>query len=41
MNMFLHNVNYDKFNIQLGNTGRAAFRDERPLMPSSPTRRIR
>ena len=32
MNMFLHNVNYDKFNIQLGNTLEAPhFADERPF----------
>ncbi len=32
MNMFLHNVNYDKFNIQLGNTLIAPrFGDEKPF----------
>lgn len=32
MNMFLHNVNYDKFNIQLGNTlTEPHFRDEKPF----------
>lgn len=32
MNMFLHNVNYDKFNIQLGNTlTDPRFRDEKPF----------
>jgi type I restriction enzyme M protein len=32
MNMFLHNVNYDKFKIQLGNTLEAPhFADERPF----------
>ena len=32
MNMFLHNVNYDKFNIQLGNTlTDPQFGDERPF----------
>ena len=32
MNMFLHNVNYDKFNIQLGNTLEAPhFADDRPF----------
>lgn len=32
MNMFLHNVNYDKFNIQLGDTLRTPhFGDERPF----------
>ena len=32
MNMFLHNVNYDKFNIALGNTLTAPqFRDEKPI----------
>jgi type I restriction enzyme M protein len=32
MNMFLHNINYDKFNIQLGNTLEAPhFGDERPF----------
>lgn len=32
MNMFLHNVNYDKFNIQLGNTlEEPHFADERPF----------
>jgi len=32
MNMFLHNVNYDKFNIQLGNTlTEPALRDEKPF----------
>src|SRR5690554_2248140 len=42
MNMFLHNVNYDKFNIQLGDTlTQPHFGDDNPLMPSSPTRRIR
>ncbi len=40
--MFLHNVNYDKFNIQLGNTLiEPHFGDDKPLMPSCPTRRIR
>jgi len=32
MNMFLHNINYDKFNIQLGNTlTEPALRDEKPF----------
>lgn len=32
MNMFLHNINYDKFDIQLGNTLLAPkFRDEKPF----------
>jgi type I restriction enzyme M protein len=32
MNMFLHNVNYDKFNIQLGNTLTSPhFSDEKPF----------
>jgi type I restriction enzyme M protein len=32
MNMFLHNVNYDKFNIQLGNTlTEPALLDEKPF----------
>jgi type I restriction enzyme M protein len=32
MNMFLHNVNYDKFNIQLGNTLREPhFGEEKPF----------
>ena len=32
MNMFLHNINYDKFNIQLGNTLLAPhFGDEKPF----------
>ncbi len=32
MNMFLHNINYDKFNIQLGDTlTRPHFRDEKPF----------
>jgi type I restriction enzyme M protein len=32
MNMFLHNVNYDKFNIQLGDTLiEPHFRDEKPF----------
>jgi len=32
MNMFLHNINYDKFNIQLGNTLLAPhFRDDKPF----------
>ncbi|WP_446890196.1 type I restriction-modification system subunit M [Acinetobacter lwoffii] len=32
MNMFLHNINYDKFNIQLGDTLRAAhFGDDKPF----------
>lgn len=32
MNMFLHNINYDKFNIQLGNTLTAPhFGDEKPF----------
>lgn len=32
MNMFLHNVNYDKFNIQLGNTlTEPALQDEKPF----------
>lgn len=32
MNMFLHNINYDKFNIQLGNTLIAPqFGDEKPF----------
>lgn len=32
MNMFLHNVNYDKFNIQLGDTlTNPFFRDEKPF----------
>jgi len=32
MNMFLHNINYDKFNIQLGNTLMAPhFGDEKPF----------
>lgn len=32
MNMFLHNVNYDKFNIQLGNTlEEPFFADDRPF----------
>jgi len=32
MNMFLHNVNYDKFNIQLGNTlEEPHFTDDRPF----------
>ena len=32
MNMFLHNVNYDKFNIALGNTlTDPQFRDEKPF----------
>lgn len=34
MNMFLHNINYDKFNIALGNTLlEPDFGDENPLMP--------
>jgi type I restriction-modification system DNA methylase subunit len=40
--MFLHNVNYDKFNIQLGNTlEEPHFATTGHLTPSSPTRRIR
>lgn len=32
MNLFLHNVNYDKFNMQLGNTlTEPHFRDEKPF----------
>ena len=32
MNMFLHNINYDKFNIQLGNTLiHPALQDEKPF----------
>lgn len=32
MNMFLHNINYDKFNIQLGNTlTEPEFRSEKPF----------
>ena len=32
MNMFLHNINYDKFNIQLGNTLiDPRFRDDKPF----------
>jgi type I restriction enzyme M protein len=32
MNMFLHNINYDKFNIQLGDTlGTPYFADEKPF----------
>ncbi len=32
MNMFLHNVNYDKFNMQLGNTlTEPHFRDDKPF----------
>ena len=32
MNMFLHNINYDKFNIQLGNTlEEPHFADDRPF----------
>jgi len=32
MNMFLHNINYDKFNIQLGDTLRAPhFLDDKPF----------
>ncbi|MGQ5299982.1 type I restriction-modification system subunit M [Xanthomonas arboricola] len=32
MNMFLHNINYDKFNIQLGDTLRSPhFGDEKPF----------
>jgi type I restriction-modification system DNA methylase subunit len=32
MNMFLHNINYDKFNIQLGDTLREPhFRDDKPF----------
>lgn len=32
MNMFLHNINYDKFNIQLGDTLRTAhFGDDKPF----------
>lgn len=32
MNMFLHNINYDKFNIQLGDTLRApSFGDDKPF----------
>lgn len=32
MNMFLHNINYDKFNIQLGDTLRAPhFGDDKPF----------
>lgn len=32
MNMFLHNINYDKFNIQLGNTlTEPHFRDDKPF----------
>lgn len=32
MNMFLHNINYDKFNIQLGNTlTEPQFLDEKPF----------
>ena len=32
MNMFLHNINYDKFNIQLGNTlTQPRFGDEKPF----------
>lgn len=35
MNMFLHNINYDKFNIALGNTlTEPQYGDEKPLMPS-------
>lgn len=42
MNMFLHNINYDKFDIKLGNTlTEPHFRDENRLMPSFLTRRIR
>ena len=32
MNMFLHNINYDKFNVQLGNTlTDPHFGDEKPF----------
>ena len=32
MNMFLHNINYDKFNVQLGDTlTKPQFRDEKPF----------
>ena len=32
MNMFLHNINYDKFNIQHGNTlENPHFGDEKPF----------
>ncbi|MBU9705172.1 N-6 DNA methylase, partial [Escherichia coli] len=32
MNMFLHNINYDKFDIKLGNTlTEPHFRDEKPF----------
>lgn len=32
MNMFLHNINYDKFNVQLGNTlTEPHFRDDKPF----------
>jgi type I restriction-modification system DNA methylase subunit len=38
MNMFLHNINYDKFNIQLGDTLRNhILAMTNLLMPSSPT----
>ena len=43
MNMFLHNINYDKFNIQLGDTltEPALSAMTSPSMPSSPIRPIR
>lgn len=41
MNMFLHNINYDKFNIQLGDTLTTPhFGDASPLTPLFPTRPI-
>ena len=37
MNMFLHNINYDKFNIALGNTLMVPqFGDDKPLMRLYP-----
>ncbi|GHL16891.1 hypothetical protein ECZU23_53340 [Escherichia coli] len=42
MNMFLHNINYDKFDIKLGNTlTEPHFRDEKPFDAIFLTRRIR
>ena len=42
MNMFLHNINYDKFHIALGNTLlEPHFGDESHSMPSCPIRPIR
>lgn len=42
MNMFLHNINYAKFDIALGNTLlNPQYGDQKPSMPSSPIRLIR